>query len=66
MKDFNPFAGIGQFLMFCFGTALFLVEFVGQVIKCGRFEWWQPVMGVILIVLIMAICVSWKEYKEDK
>lgn len=66
MNGFNPFAGIGQFLLFCFGTALFLVEFVGQVIKCGRFEWWQPLMGVILIVLIMALCASWKEYKEGK
>jgi len=66
MKDFNPFTGIGQFLMFCIGTALFLVEFVGQVIKCGRFEWWQLLMGIILIVLIMALHVSWKEYKEDK
>lgn len=66
MNDFNPFTGIGQFLMLCFGTALFLVEFVGQVIKCGRFEWWQPLMGVILIVLIMALRVSLKEYKEGK
>ena len=66
MKNFNPFAGIGQFLMLCFGTALFLVEFVGQVIKCGHFEWWQILMVVILALLIMALRISWKEYKDDK
>lgn len=66
MKNFNPFAGIGQFLMFCFGTALFIVEFVWQVIKCGHFEWWQLLMVVMLALLIMALRISWKEYKDDK
>lgn len=66
MKNFNPFTGLSQVLFFSLGMVLFLVLFVGQIIQCGHFEWWQVLLAFIGCLLAMCLRLSWKEYKEGK
>ena len=66
MKDFNPFTGIGQFLLACIIAALVVTMFIGQLCIAGK---WCDFMWLMLLLVVLSLygCkVSWKEYKEGK
>lgn len=66
MKEFNPFAGIAQFVGACILTALIVALLVGQLIMAKE---WQDHMYIMLIMIglsVMGCKLSWKEYKQDK
>lgn len=66
MKDFNPFTGIGQFLLACIIAALAVIMLAGQLYIAKR---WCDYMWLMLVFIALGVygCrVSWQEYKEGK
>lgn len=66
MKDFNPFAGLGQFIFSCIVAVLTITMLVGQLIVAKK---WCDFMWLMLVFVVLSIIgckVSWNEYKQDK
>lgn len=53
-----------QFVMSCILAGLAVVMLVGQSVMAGQWQWWMVPMGVLVLLSVALVRLSWKEYKQ--
>ncbi|MBR1525037.1 MAG: hypothetical protein IJ640_00055 [Prevotella sp.] len=66
MKDFSPFTGMAQVILWSVLFVNVIALTVGQIVMAGHWEWWMLIMIVLVLLMAAGLHIVWKEYKEDK
>jgi len=66
MKDFNPFAGIAQFVMSCIVLIGFVGMTIGQICMARAWHSWMFIMLIIVGLCVWMCVLTWREYKQGK